>query len=93
MSKKTEEKQEKKPAAKPAAKPKKTKRDRFIESTEARVTKLLNQMTLVGNLNDKNKFEFKEEDLQKIEAAVSESFEQLKQRFKNGDVKAEGFKL
>lgn len=57
------------------------KRKRFIELGEARVTKATQMLRLIGNLANSNNYEYSEEDVQKILAAMDAEMKLLKAKF------------
>ena len=72
---------------------KKTKKEKFVESAEVRVPKALKQIAVVGNLADKSKFEYTDQQVRQIYDALQESLDRMKARFENGTEKEESFKL
>jgi hypothetical protein len=71
----------------------KTKKDKFVELAEIRVPKVLRQITQLGNLSDKSKFEYTDKQVKQIYKALEESLDRMKARFENGEDKEEVFKL
>ncbi len=71
---------------------KETKRDRFVRIAEARTNKILNQIRLVGNLSNKNVYEYVDDDIEKIFAAIEEEIEKQREKFmSSGKKKAFSF--
>lgn len=60
-----------------------TKRSNFIRLAEARVTKALKAIKVVGNLSNKTNYEYTDQDIQKIINALQAEITTLKSRFKN----------
>jgi uncharacterized small protein (DUF1192 family) len=71
-----------------------TKRSNFIRLAEARVTKALKSIKVVGNLSNKANYEYTDQDINKIINALQAEINVLKSRFKNkGDSETVEFKL
>lgn len=68
-----------------AQKTEKTNRDKFVESAEIRVPKVLKQIGMIGNLSDKAKYEYTAEDVEKIHGAITEAADRMKARFESGE--------
>lgn len=70
------------------------KRKKFVELTEARVTKAMGQLRLIGNLSNRSAYEFTDEDVKKIFRALQKELDAAKARFGgDGSEKGEGFRL
>lgn len=70
------------------------KRNNFIRLAEARVTKALKAIKVVGNLSNKANYEYTDQDIQKIINALQTEISALKSRFKNkGSGETAEFKL
>jgi len=71
------------------------KRERFEELAQARVTKAIQLLRLIGNLSNYNNYAFSEEDVQKIMSALDGEMKLLRSKFHAGLSKrsAEKFKL
>jgi transposase-like protein len=70
------------------------KRNNFIRLAEARVTKALKAIKVVGNLSNKANYEYTDQDIQKIINALQAEISTLKSRFKNkGSSETVEFKL
>jgi hypothetical protein len=70
------------------------KRTKFVELAEARVGKALKTIRLIGNLTNKNNYEFDEADFAKILAALEAEIRDLKIKLKTGGGKTKpSFKL
>ena len=85
------ERKDQKPEAKKTEK--KSKKEKFVELAEARVPKALKQLTMVGNLSDKSKFEYTDKQVKQIHKTLQEGLDRMKARFENGEAKEETFKL
>ena len=59
------------------------KRNNFIRLAEARVTKALKAIKVVGNLSNKANYEYTDQDVQRIINALQAEILTLKSRFKN----------
>ncbi len=71
---------------------KETKRDRFVRVAEARTNKILHQIRLIGNLSNRCVYEYTNEDMEKIFAALEEEIAAQKERFQQeGKKKAFSF--
>lgn len=70
------------------------KRSNFVRLAEARVTKALKSIRVVGNLSNRTNYEYSEQDVNKIINALQAEINQLKSRFKNkGNSESVEFKL
>lgn len=70
------------------------KREKFVELAEARVSRTLKDLQLVGNLSNRSAYEFTEADVKKIFAALQKGLESAKARFsKEGDGVGGDFRL
>lgn len=70
------------------------KRNNFIRLAEARVTKALKAIKVVGNLSNKANYEYTDQDIQKIINVLQAEIATLKSRFKNkGSGETVEFKL
>jgi hypothetical protein len=59
------------------------KKEKFKRLAIKRVNSLLNTMRLVSNLANKSNYEYSEEEANKILKAISNSFDDLKVKFKS----------
>lgn len=59
------------------------KKDKFKRLATKRVNNLINAMRLVSNLANKSNYEYTEHEVNKIFNAISNSFDELKVKFKN----------
>jgi len=73
---------------------KETKRARFVRLAEQRTSKVLHAIRLIGNLSNRNNYEFNAADGRKIVAALSKEVDDLRRRFEDSsDRTKSGFKL
>jgi len=57
------------------------KRRKFVELAEARVTRAIRDLRLVGNLSNRGAYEFNEDDVRKIFRALQKELDTAKSRF------------
>ena len=70
------------------------KRDKLGELAEARVRRTIKDLQLIGNLSNRSAYEYADEDIKKIFAALQKELGIAKSRFSGaGSSKDEGFKL
>ena len=70
------------------------KRDKFVELAEARVSKTLKDIQLIGNLSNRSAYDFNEGDVRKIFNALQKALDSAKGRFaKDGETSSGEFKL
>jgi len=70
------------------------KREKFVELAEARVSRTLKDLQLVGNLSNRSAYEFTDADVRKIFAALQKGLESARARFsKEGDGVGGDFRL
>ena len=67
-----------------------TKAERFKRLAESRVNRALKEIQLIGNLANKNNYEFTSEQASKIVAALSAEVRAVKQRFGDANSSSEG---
>jgi len=65
---------------------KETKQDRFVRVAEARTSKIISMVRLLGNCSNRAVYSYSEKDLKKIFAAIEDSVSDAKQRFKESPV-------
>lgn len=70
------------------------KREKFIELAEARVTRAMRDIRLIGNLSNRSAYTYTEEDVRKIFKALQKELETARSKF-GGDVdsRERGFTL
>tara|TARA_B100001057_G_C22378052_1_gene767317 strand:- start:56 stop:283 length:228 start_codon:yes stop_codon:yes gene_type:complete len=72
----------------------KSKREKFIELANKRVTSAIDKMRLIGNLSDKRYYEFTEKDTKQIFDALSKELNSIKTKFiSNSKVREREFNL
>jgi hypothetical protein len=70
------------------------KRDNFVRLAEARVTRAIAAMRVIGNLSNRSNYEYDEEDVKEIINTLSAELAALKGQFKTkSGLSAQGFKL
>jgi hypothetical protein len=70
------------------------KREKFVELAEARVTRALRDIRLIGNLSNRSAYAYTEEDVRKIFRVLQKECEAARAKFGGeGDSKEQGFKL
>lgn len=69
------------------------KKDKFKELAEKRVTKLIKDMRLIGNLSNKRNYEYHTEDVKKIFSAIDKEIKLMKARFEGDSDEEIKFKL
>lgn len=70
------------------------RRDKFVELAEARVSKTLKDIQLIGNLSNRSAYDFNEGDVRKIFNALQKALDSAKGRFaKDGETSSGEFKL
>lgn len=57
------------------------KQQKFIEIAEKRVSRLLNEIRLIGNLSNTNNYEYTRDDVAKIFAAIESEVKTSRKRF------------
>lgn len=57
-------------------------RDRFVDLAQKRVIRAIKDIRLIGNLSNRNNYEYTEEDVNKIINALDLELRNLKNRFK-----------
>ena len=57
------------------------KQQKFIEIAEKRVTRLLNDIRLIGNLSNRNNYEYTTADVTKIFSAIESELKTSRKRF------------
>ncbi len=69
-----------------------SKRDRFVRLAEARTNKVIDMIRLLGNLSNKNNYDYSDDDVTKIFSAVEREIKTSKLRFSNQN-QNDSFKL
>ncbi len=64
---------------------KETKRERFVRIAEARTNKIIDMLKLLGNCSSTSNYEYSEEDVKKIFAAIEKEVKNAKAKFTGSD--------
>ena len=64
------------------------KRDKFVRLAEARVSKAMQAIRLVGNLNNRSAYDYSEDDLKKIVKALNSEVDAMAARFRQTEGRA-----
>ncbi|MBR3185882.1 MAG: hypothetical protein IKF48_07055 [Oscillospiraceae bacterium] len=70
-----------------------TKRDRFVRIVENRTNKILDMLRLLANCANKSNYDYDEEDVKQIFAAIEKEVKATKNAFLGIDTKEERFSL
>lgn len=70
-----------------------TKRERFIRLAENRTNKLINMMRLLGNLSNRNNYEYSDEDVKKIFNTLERELKVAKDKFNAVEEENRKFRL
>ena len=74
--------------------PAETKRDKFVRLAERRTSVALRAIRLIGNLSNKNNYDYGPEDARKIAAALARGIDEMKRRFDSpGGRQVQDFRL
>ena len=60
-----------------------TKRDKFVVLAEKRVVRAIHDLRLIGNLSNRNNYEFSEKDVDKILNTLQQEIASLRSQFKS----------
>jgi FKBP-type peptidyl-prolyl cis-trans isomerase (trigger factor) len=60
------------------------KREKFVQLAEKRVIRSIRDLRLIGNLANRNNYEYTEDDVKRIVAVLMSEIRGVKTRFKNG---------
>tara|TARA_Y100001978_G_scaffold86200_1_gene77227 strand:+ start:470 stop:697 length:228 start_codon:yes stop_codon:yes gene_type:complete len=72
----------------------KSKREKFVELANKRVTSAIDKLRLIGNLSDKRYYEFNDKDTKQIFDALSKELNSIKTKFiSNSKVREKEFNL
>ncbi|MDD4111210.1 MAG: hypothetical protein PHS54_06705 [Clostridia bacterium] len=69
------------------------KRERFVRIAEARTTKIIDMIRLLGNCSNKKNYDFTEKDVTTIFATIERELKNTKQKFVASENKQTKFKL
>lgn len=72
---------------------KESKRDRFVRLAEARTNKIMDMLRLLGNCANKSNYDYDEEDIKQIFAAIDKEIKAAKNAFMGLESKEERFIL
>ena len=61
------------------------RRERFVTLAEARTSKALLSIRLIGNLSNRSNYQYTEQDVNRIIRALNQEVSDLKKRFKSDD--------
>lgn len=67
----------------------KQRRERFIRLAEARVSKAMKSIRVVGNLSNRSNYEYSDADVRKIVKALQSELSALEARFQQSDKKSQ----
>ena len=71
-----------------------TKQENFVRLAEARVTRAIQAIRVIGNLSNRSNYEYEEEDVKKIITTLQGELTALRAQFKiQKGVSPQGFKL
>ena len=69
-------------------------REKFVRLAEARVTRALKDIKLIGNLSNRSNYMYTDDDVKKIVTVLKKAVDETKARFESkGDPDSEIFKL
>lgn len=57
-------------------------REKFVELAEKRVTRAIKDIRLIGNLSNRNNYEFSDDDVTKIIVTLEKEIRDVKNRFR-----------
>lgn len=60
-----------------------TKRDKFVNLAEKRVTRAIKNIRLVGNLSNRSNYEYEKQDIRQILRALKHEVADLERRFES----------
>ena len=66
-----------------------SKRDRFVRLAEARTNKIIDMLRLLGNCSSTSNYEYTEDDVKKIFAAIEKEMKIAKARFTDQEERRE----
>lgn len=70
-----------------------SKRERFVRIVEARTNKILDMLRLLANCSNKSNYDYDEEDIRQIFAAIDKEVKATKNAFLGLESKEERFSL
>ncbi|BAU93022.1 hypothetical protein MPPM_4417 [Methylorubrum populi] len=69
------------------------KREKFRELAEARTTKALDAIARIGNLSNRQVYEYEDTEVKKITRALRDAVAEVETRFEEPRARKSGFKL
>lgn len=72
---------------------KESKRERFVRLAEARTNKIMDMLRLLGNCSNKSNYDYNEEDIKQIFAAIDKEVKAARNAFMGLESKEERFVL
>ncbi len=69
------------------------KRENFIRLAESRVNKALNDIRLIGNVSNKNNYDYDKSDVNKIISTLEQEVRSVKKKFETVQQNNKKFKL
>lgn len=70
-----------------------SKRERFVRIAEARTNKIMDMLRLLGNCSNRSNYDYDEEDIKQIFAAIDKEAKAAKNAFMGLETKEERFTL
>lgn len=70
-----------------------TKEERFVRIAEARTTKIIDMVKLLGNCSNRANYEYSKEDVKKVFNAIEEELRIAKAKFEMSDSSEKRFTL
>lgn len=64
-----------------------TKRDKFVRLAEARTNKIIDMIQLLGNCSNSSAYDYSQQDVEKIFAAIEAELREAKKKFNKIDSK------
>lgn len=64
-----------------------TKRDKFVRLAEARTNKIIDMIQLLGNCSNSSAYDYSQQDVEKIFAAIETELREAKKKFNKIDSK------
>lgn len=64
-----------------------TKRDKFVRLAEARTNKIIDMIQLLGNCSNSSAYDYTQQDVEKIFAAIEAELREAKKKFNKMDSK------
>ncbi len=67
--------------------PQETKREKFVRLAEARTNKIIDMLQLLGNCSNSSAYDYSQQDVDKIFAAIEAEVREAKKKFSKIDAK------